>query len=107
MMYIALIMVFLFAAFIFRNYCWKLIRAKWYGIETDALVARIEKQVRKAQGADYPVCYYYVHFQESDGKQNEARLLNPGRLIAAGSRIRVKYLPEEDDFAVLTEILEI
>ena len=40
------------------------------------------------------------------GLENEARLLNPKRALNPGSRIRVRYLEDRADAAVMTEIIE-
>ena len=105
--------VLLIAAYIFKNYFWLLIKAKWYGTETEASVSRIEEEEMSARGTGYGylksfryrTCY--AAFQAKDGLQNEARLLNPNSRLTAGSRIRIRYLPEKADCAVLTEIIEL
>lgn len=76
-----------------------------YGIETDAVVCRIEKgkQVASYSAEEYPRTFYFVVFQRQDGLPTEARLLNPGGPLNVGSRIRIKYLEEKNDCAVLTE----
>ena len=107
MMKIAIFLVFIFAIYCFRNYWWRILKARWRGTETDAYVSRIEKEVRSAGGESYPMCFYYVIFQTQDNPQNEARLLNPIRRLETGSRIRVKYLPEKADYAVLSGVIRI
>lgn len=103
-MYVAIFMVLLFAWYVLRTYWWQY-TAKRYGIEADACVSWIEKQVGVSQGAEYVMRHYYVRFMRADGLENEARLLNPKKQLLPGARIRICYLPEKDDYAVLTEIL--
>lgn len=104
MLYIALFMVLLFAIYVLRTYWWQY-TAKWYGIETDASVSWIEKQVGTSQGGEYVMRHYYVRFLKADGRENEARLLNPKKQLLPGTRIRIRYLPERDNYAVLTAVL--
>ena len=108
-MMIAVSMVLLFLIYIFRNYYWVLLKARRDGIETDASVCRIEKKKRTDYGSakEYSVAFYYVVFRRQDGLQTEARLLNPKGILNVGSRIRIKYLEEKNDCAVLTEIVEV
>ena len=97
----ALILVALFVRYIYRNYWGRMLAAKWYGTETDATVSRIERNVLRFRGEEYPVYNCYVRFVRQDGMENEALLLNPKRTLAQGSRIRVRYLPEKNDVAVM------
>ena len=106
MFMIAMILVAVFAGYIYRNYWLLFVSAKWYGTETDASVSRIENEVRTANGAKFPRRFCYVVFLTQNGLQNEARLLNPKGQLVPGSRIKVKYLPERNDVAVLTRIIE-
>ena len=98
---IAILLIVVFAAYIFRNYWWWLFKAKWYGIETDAYISRIEKDKRFSDGADYPRRFFYVSFPRQDGLQTEARLLNPKGALLVGDKVRIKYLEEKNDCAVL------
>ena len=50
-----------------------------------------------------PRLFYDVSFRTPDGLQNEARLLNPKGFLEVGSRLRIRYLPEKDCFAVMAE----
>ena len=95
-----------FAVYIFRNYCWRIIRTNRRGTETDAYVCRIEEMYMSAAGvyADrFPQYYIYVRFRREDGRENEVRLLNPKGKLEQGSRIRIKYLNEMADYAILAE----
>ena len=104
---VAIIMVLLFGLYIFRNDGWRIIQAKRNGIETDARISRIVEDKRTANGADYYRRFYYVTFRTDNDLQNEARLLNPKRSLAAGSTVRIKYLPERNDYAVMTKATRI
>ncbi len=103
---VAIVLIILFAGYVIRNYSWRLVQAKRYGTETEAVVSRIERDVRTADGAEFPRSFYYVTFQTRNGLQNEARLLNPDTPLDVGTRVKVKYLPEKNAFAVLTEVAE-
>ncbi|MBQ6382364.1 MAG: hypothetical protein IJQ88_05420 [Clostridia bacterium] len=102
---VAVLLVGIFFIYIYRHYWLPLLSARWYGIEADAYVSRVEREVRHAGGADYPVQFYYVCFQTLNGLENEARLLNPKKALVPGSRLRIRYLPDRQNTAVLTEIL--
>ena len=101
----AIIIIALLAALFFRYFWWRLIKTKWYGIETDAIVTRMEAYTCSVGGAaEYPRRFYYARYQTQNGLQNEARLLNPKPVLGIGSKIRIKYLDDKADYAVLTEI---
>ena len=105
---VAFILIAVFVAYFFRSYIWPFAQAKWYGTEADAVVSRIEKDVRSTGGTDYATCYYYyyVTFQTESGLQNEARLLNPKKQLTIGDRVRVRYLTKSNDCAVLMVITD-
>jgi len=102
---IAVVMVLVFLLYIFRNYWWLMLKIRRYGIETDATVCRIEKgkQVAYGSATEYPRTFYYVVYQRRDGLPTEARLLNPIGSLNIGSRLRIKYLEEKSDCAVLIQ----
>ena len=102
---IAMIMLLIFGIYVFRKDGWRIIQAKRNGIETDACVSRIEEDKKVSDGADYYRHYYYVVFRTNEGLQNEARLINPRGGLVAGSTVKVKYLPERNDYAVLTKVM--
>ena len=102
---VAVLFVGLFFIFIYRHYWLPLLAARWYGLDADACVSRIEREVRHAGGGDYPVQFYYVCFQSLNGIENEARLLNPKKALVPGSRVRIRYLPDRQNCAVLTGII--
>lgn len=106
---IAVGMVLAFLVYIFRNYWWLMLKASRYGIEADAAVSRIEKGKQVAyycSAEEYHRTFYYVVFQRQDGLLTEARLLNPRGPLNVGSRIKIKYLKEKNDCAVLIETAE-
>ena len=106
---IAIGMVLLFLIYIYRNYWGLMLKARRYGRETDAAVCRIEYVKRRASpgnAQEFPMTFYYVVFHRQDGLETEARLLNPRGPLNVGSRIRIRYLEEKNDCAVLTEIVE-
>ena len=102
---VAVLMVAAFFIYIYRNYWLLLLSAGWYGIEAEAYVNRIERVVRHAGGADYPMQYTYVCYQGPDGLEKEARLLNPKKALIPGDRLRIRYLPDKQDRVVLAAIL--
>ena len=105
MTYIAVFLVLLFAYYVLRTYIWQY-KATCNGTETDAVVSWIEKSVRSAQGESFTYYYYHARYRKENGQEAEAILWNPKKELAAGSRIRIRYLPQKDQYAVLTEILE-
>ena len=102
---IAMALILLFAYYVGRTYWWQY-RAKQTGTETDAVVSWIERSVRGHQTGTYVYYYYYVRYRREDGLETEARLWNPKKELAPGSRIRIRYLPTRDNYAVLTEVVE-
>ena len=97
---VAILLILLFAAYILRNYWWWLIKAKWYGTETDAYVSWIEETNRISYGAEYPRRFFYVKYLRQDGLQTDARLLNPKGPLQIGDKVRIRYLEEKNDCAV-------
>ena len=104
MTYIAIFLVLLFAWYVLRTYWWEY-RAKQQGIEADAVVSWIEKSARGWRGETFVYCYYYVRYRREDGLETEARLWNPKKVLGTGSRVRIRYLPWKDNYAVMTEII--
>ena len=104
---IAMINVGLFAAVILKSY-WRQIRTSWYGTETAATVSLIDEDViRRGSGqlyGEFRKTNYYVRFINRDGQEAEARLINPGKKLLTGSQVTIRYLPEKENYAVLTGI---
>ena len=72
------------------------------GVEADAVISRIEEERTTSSegGADFTEIYY-VTYVDQQGKSVEARLNSaPGR-TREGDRVRIKYLPEKPQFAIL------
>ena len=107
MTHIAMALVLGFAYYVGRTYWWEH-QARQTGTETDAVVSWIEKSVRGNQHGSYTYYYYYyyVRYHREDGLETEARLWNPRKELVPGSKIRIRYLPTRDNYAVLTEIKE-
>ena len=103
---IAMILVLLFGVYVFRNHGWRIIQAKRNGIETEACVSRIVEDKKTADGADYYRRFCYVTFRTDDGLQNEVRLINPKKGLVTGRTVRIRYLPERNDYAVLMKVTE-
>jgi len=72
-------------------------RIKKNGIETDAVITRIEDVgIGTDTSYDYYVCY------TERGQKIEAKLSNPGfgRGLEVGAEIRIRFLPEKPNIAV-------
>lgn len=98
---VALIIVLFFARLVLRTYWWQY-DAMQNGTETDAFVSWIEETTMWGYGGDYVWHSYYVRFWNEDGLETEARLINPKKQLAAGSKVRIRYLARRDKVAVLT-----
>lgn len=98
---IAVMMISLFGVYVYRNYWGRILAAKRNGTETDATVCRIEQEVRYYHGEKFIYNVCYVRFLRPDGLENEAKLLNPKKKLMPGATIRVRYLPERNDVAVM------
>ena len=90
---IAILLIIAGASFIFYN----IHRIKKNGIETDAVITRIEDAgIGTDTSYDYYVCY------TERGQKIEARLSNPGfgKGLEVGAEIRIRFLPEKPNIAV-------
>ena len=81
-------------------------KVKKHGIETEAVVSRIEVQ----ESLDSDNCVSrtekcYVSYVNQNGETVEAVLSNPKKGLKQGSRLKIKYLPEKQEYPVLIEIL--
>ena len=90
---IAILFIVAGAAYVFYN----IHRVKKNGIETDAVITRIEDV---GMGTDTSYDYYVCYTER--GQKIEAKLSNPGfgRGLEVGAEIRIKYLPEKPNIAV-------
>ena len=81
-------------------------KVKKHGIETEAVVSRIEVQ----ESLDSDNCVSrtekcYVSYVNQNGETVEAVLSNPKKGLKQGSKLKIKYLPEKQEYPVLIEIL--
>ena len=71
------------------------------GIETDAVVSRIqEHETRNDDGSRETNYTYYVQYQTEDGQVVEAKLGKAPLRTAVGDRLRIKYLPEKPKYVI-------
>lgn len=83
-------------------------KVKKEGVETEAVVSRIEEHewVGDAVDPDRITVCYYITYTNQEGQAVEALLSNPkGLSFDIGSRMKIKYLPDRQEYPVLTEIL--
>ena len=83
-----------------------ILKVKRNGIETEALVTRIEEEERTDSDGVSVYYTFYVRYRTLEGRQIEATLANPKSRLQVGSSVKIKYLPEKEDYPVLTEILD-
>lgn len=107
----AVSMMLLFAAWLFRNYWWRIFMTKRSGTETEACVSRIESRKLGLYsggifGRSCTVYDCYASFRDENGRQIEFRLLNPKRQLEPGSLIRIRYFSRTQDYAVVTEVMK-
>ncbi len=90
------ILVFIAAAAIYVFY--KIWYTKRNGIETEAIITRIEEE----SNVDANITYHYFVQYAKNGKTVEATLSNPGfgKGLVVGARITIKYLEEKPNVAV-------
>ena len=76
-------------------------KVKRDGIEADAFVTRVDvEESTDSDGTTSTTEKYFVRYTGQDGKVVEARLMNPGKALVMGDRIKVKYLPEKPKYVV-------
>lgn len=83
-------------------------KVKKEGIETVAVVTRIELHEWSGGGdtwaSDSVTEEYYITYADMKGQTVEAMLSNPGnRTFQVGDTIKIKYLPEKQEYPVLVE----
>ena len=82
-------------------------KVKKEGIETDAVVSRVKLHVwsggiGEAATRDSVTEEYDITYTNQQGQTVESTLTNPGNhTFKEGDRIRIKYLPERQDYPVL------
>ena len=86
-------------------------KVKKEGIETDAVVTRVELHkwvggIGDAWSPDSVTEEYYITYTDHDGRTVEAMLSNPGdHTFKVGDRMRIKYLPDREEYPVMVKIL--
>ena len=86
-------------------------KAKKEGIETDAVVTRVELHEWTNDTGDMigPSTYteeYYITYTNTDGQKVEAMLTNEGKnTFKEGDRMKIRYLPDRQDYPVFIEKL--
>ncbi len=82
-------------------------KVKREGIETDAAVCRIDKHEHTdSEGHTSWSEELVINYVNQEGELVEATLSNPKKGLRLGSRIRIRYLPDRQEYPVMTEILE-
>ena len=85
-------------------------KVKEEGFETEAVISRVELH----EWSGGPDAWdhgsvteeYYITYTNQEGETVEAMLSNPGdHTFKAGDRIRIRYLPDRQDYPVLVNIL--
>ena len=85
---------------------YSIMKVKRNGIEVDAVVTRIDEDVRTDADGIYTDYTYYVRYRTLEGRVIEATLANPKSRLREGNNVRIKYLPENDNYPVLVQILD-
>jgi len=78
-------------------------KVKKEGIETDAVVSRVElREWGDLEAHNSITEEYYITYRNQDGQDVEAMLTNPGNhTFKEGDTIKVKYLPDRQDYPVM------
>ncbi len=84
-------------------------KVKEEGIEADAVVSRVElhewSSLDHEFGHDSVTEEYYITYRNLEGQNVEAMLTNPGDYkFQVGDRMKIKYLPDRQEYPVLVEI---
>jgi hypothetical protein len=89
-----------FASILTVLYYWRNYKINHYGIDTDAVLSKIEEQTWNSPG--HPVSrFYYVTFSNKDGTECEARLLEPILPLEKGDIVRIRYIPGKEYYALM------
>ena len=85
-------------------------KVKKEGIETDAVVSRIELHesgnTTEAWEHSNVSEEYYITYTDQDGQSVEAMLIDHGsRTFQIGDRVRIKYLPDRKDYPIFISTL--
>lgn len=96
----AIIILVLVAAAAVYVVC-RIMNIKKNGIETQAVVTRIEENVQSDSDGISVSYDYYVRYTTADGQTQEALITNPGfKKLERGEQITIKYLPQKPNAAV-------
>ena len=78
-------------------------KVKNEGIETDAVVSRVElHEWGDLETRNSITEEYYITYRNQEGQAVEALLTNPGNhTFKEGDRIKIKYLPDRQDYPVM------
>ena len=107
------LLIIILAAFVIGG-IWAFVvtkKVKKEGIETDAVVTRVELHkwvggIGDAWSPDSVTEEYYITYTNQEGQNVEAMLTNPGNhTFKKGDKIKIKYLPDKQDYPVLVKIL--
>ena len=85
-------------------------KTKKEGIETDAVVSRIELHEWSNTGETWVqndvTEEYYITYTDHNGRTVEAMLSNPGdHTFKVGDRMKIKYMPDREEYPVMVKIL--
>ena len=82
----------------------RIIRVKMTEIETDAVVTRLEEH-NTTDADGIPSEYYeaYVRYRTEDGRTVNASLANSDCFLNIGDWVKIKYIPGNEDYPVLTD----
>ena len=83
-------------------------KVKEDGIETDAVVSRIELQEWNGWSGDVwaedSMKVYYINYTNQNGQIVEAMLSNPGKhSFKEEDKIKIKYLPDRQEYPVMVK----
>lgn len=95
---IAVIAIVAFVGFVVNVLRHKKIHKR--GVETDAVVSCVREIECKGQEAQYEC---FVQYRNDAGEIVEAKLGNPPHALTEGTTLRVKYLPENPNYALIVK----
>ena len=95
-----IIIVIVASAFLFAIV--RMLRVKIKGVEAEGYISRIEETDSTDSDGDPTTTYdYYVVYKTEEGRQTEATVGNPIGRYQVGDRVRVKYMPGEESYALV------
>lgn len=79
-------------------------KVKSEGIETTAVVSRVvETETTDLDHLTKTSYTHYIRYTNQAGEQVEAVLSNPSDELSVGTRIRIKYLPDRQEYPVMID----